>query len=242
MRAAIVLAVVAATAVAAGQSPHPDVSVFLSVKADVLITVSKQKMGGDLVDVIPVDKNYPPELLAKQIQALSSYLGSQPRGLQMFRYQIEQNRPDMTFLEATFGVDGVIDRERGRLAILPFLKAFAGAPSPYTIHGVSLIFNDERATTRTIRTYKSSSVRAEAITSTSPLSIEYRIELLTQDPREMSFPDEYTKPPEETAPQARANRPALIMTLFTAAALAGGALVYLALLRGAPPARSKPTK
>jgi hypothetical protein len=242
MRAATVIAVVAAATAAAAQSPSSNVSVFLSVKADVLVTVTKQKMGGDLVEIIPVAQDYPPTLLAKQIAALSRFLGSEPRGTQMYRYEIEQGRPDLTYLEASFGVDGVIDRENGRLAIAPFLKALAGAPAPYTIHGISLIFDDERPTPRTIRTYKSSSVRAEAITSSSPLSIEYRIELLTQDPREISFPDEYTKPPEETTPPAKANRTVLIIALCAVAALTGGALVYLALLRGAPPARSKPTQ
>lgn len=239
MRAASVIAVAVAAVAAAAQQGSPQVSVFLSVKADVIVTVAKQKLGADLVEIVPVDQNYPAGVLRSQIAELGRLLGSEPRGLTVFRYKVDPDRPGMTFLKASFGVDGVIDRDRGRLAIAPFLKALAGTPAPFTIHGVSLIFDGERPSARTIRSYTSSSVRAEAITSADPLGIEYRIELLTQNPRDIQFPEEYTKPPEQAATPSSPQHTALILGLSAVAALAGGALVYLALLRGAPAGKTK---
>lgn len=223
-----------------GQQAPAQPSVFITVKADVIISVSKHSTGADIVEVSPVKRDYPPKLLNEQITKLGEYLKSNVRGLQMYIYQMDPKDGRLDILKAKFAVNGIIDRESGIFRIEPIVKAFAGAPAPYTVRGISLILDSEAPIKgRTISKLNTSSVRAEAIfTDKMPAGIEYRIELLEQDPLKVSFPDNLDEP-GKLIKSPRGNKTVLIIGLFSAAAVALGALVYLSMLRTANRQRPK---
>lgn len=218
-------------------------SVFITTKADVIISVKKHNTGADIVEVSLVKRNYPAKLLNDQILKLGEYLHSNVRGLQIYIYQIDPKAPALDVLKAKFAVDGLIDKTQQVYRIEPILKAFAGAPDPYTIKGISLLFEGEAPVKdRTISTLNTSSVRAEAIfTDNLPAGIEYRIELLEQDPNKISFPEKHVQP-DKLVKAPGASKKTLIIVLFAVAAVALGALVYFSVLRSATQPRPKPKR
>lgn len=226
-----------------GQQATSQPSVFITTKADIVITVNKHDTGADIVEVSPVKRDYPPKLLNEQIMRLGENLKSSVRGLQMYVYQMDPKDRRLDVLKAKFAVNGIIDRENRVLHIEPIVKAFAGAPEPYTIKGMSLLFNGEAPVKgRTISKLNTSSLRAEAIfTDTMPAGIEYRIELLEQDPNKLRFPDRHEEP-QKVVQASKGDKRALIVVLFGVAAVALGALVYFSMLRTAAKQRPKPKR
>lgn len=218
-------------------------SVFITTKADVIISVSKHSTGADIVEVSLVKRNYPSKLLNEQILRLGQYLGSNVRGLQIYLYQMDPKDSKLDVLKAKFAVSGIIDRENQTIRIEPILRAFAGAPDPYTIKGISLMLDGEAPVkNRTISKLNTSSVRAEAIfTDKMPAGIEYRFELLEQDPNKITFPDKHEEP-EKLVKAPGGSKKGLIIGLFVAAAVALGALVYFSVLRSGTQPRSKPKR
>jgi hypothetical protein len=230
-------------AIAAFSQQQQDTSsIFLKVHADVIISIRHHESNSDVVEILAVKSDYPAHLLENQVDALARDLGSDISALRILRESVSQGDPNMAALKATFGVKGIIDREKGRLRIAPIIRAFAGAPEPYTVKGITLLFLNETPSDRTIRQYHSSSLNAEAIfTDQPPMGIEYRIELLTQDPTKIEFPEEHQKPLKPIQGKPR-NNSVLLIALFVVASLSLGALVYLAMLRGASRAGSRPKK
>lgn len=226
-----------------GQQVTPQPSVFLTTKVDLIVTVSKHDTGADIVEVSPVRRDYPPKLLNEQILKLGEYLKSNVRGLQMYVYQMDPKDRRLDALKAKFAVNGIIDRDNRVLHIEPILKAFAGAPKPYSIKGIALIFDREAPVKgRTISKLNTSSVRAEAIfTDRMPAGIEYRIELLEQDPNKVRFPDKHEEP-QKLVREPRSGKSALIVVLFGVSAVALGALVYFSMLRTVARQRPKPKR
>jgi len=214
--------------------------VFVTTRADIVVSVAKHSTGADIVEVSPVKRDYPPKLLNEQILKLGEYLGSNVRGLQMYVYQMDPKDSRLDVLKAKFAVNGIIDRTNEIFRIEPIVKAFAGAPKPYTIKGISLILDGEVPIKgRTISKIRTSSVRAEAIfTDKMPAGIEYRIEILDQDPNKIVFPEKHEEPQVYVKSPGK-GKAALILGLFSAAAVALGALVYFSLLRTASHKRPK---
>jgi hypothetical protein len=67
--------------------------------------------------------------------------------------------------------------------------------------------------------------------------VEFRIQLLTQDPAKISIPDDRRQPPPKAAPPSPKPAPGtdwLLVGVIVVAAIAVGALVYSLLLRGRP--------
>lgn len=202
-------------------------------RPDVTVVVTEHSTTADLVEVTLLAPDYPKELLTDQCNRLGDLLGVAPRGLLVYLYPPEATDRRMQFLKATFATNGIIDREHGELNIEPVLKAFAGAPAPHTIHNISLIFSGETPNENTVRRFaKKDVLLAEAKASVAPAGIEYSVQLFSQDASLISFPRrvEAKSPEKAEAPSKNPNQ-TLIFALFTVAAIAGGALVYLALLR-----------
>lgn len=216
-------------------------SLFETVKPDVIVLVRQHKnTGADLVQITLVKAGYPKELLKQQIESLGRELGVAPRGVGIVSRTIGGTRKE-SFLSANFAVDGLIERDLNILRMQPILRAFAGAPEPNAIRGLNIVFDGETPSKRTLEAYEVPNVlRAEARFMPVPRGIEYRVELLSQDPAAITFPEKFDtpneKPPKNTS-VPRDNR-VLIVVLFVVAGLALGALVYFAMLRGGP---RKPT-
>jgi hypothetical protein len=206
---------------------------FATVRPDTTVVVREHATGADIVEVTLLDPQYPSGLLKAQLDALGTHLGSPPRGLEVFLYQVDPAKSELTFLKARFAVDGLIDRQAQVLRIEPLLKALALRADGHAVRGISLIFQGERPTANTIRRFESQAVLAEARAIDDPPAIEYRIQLRADSPEEISFPERRMEQP--AAPKAstiRKNDSTLIIGAIIAAGVASGALVYLALLQG----------
>ncbi|HVT13503.1 MAG TPA: hypothetical protein VHE55_14660 [Fimbriimonadaceae bacterium] len=210
-------------------------SAFLESRTDIIVQVKKHQFGADLFEITAVKPNYPADLLHSQVETMCSLIGVPARGLRVGSVGIAGS-PRLTSTRATFATDGVIDRARGVLRVSPIIQAFAGAPEPYTINGISILFNGENPTPNTLRTYNGPGVRLQAIAMENPALIEYRVQLLSQDPKEVAVPDvpepqseQKARPTASTVQQNGVDWSLWIP--LCVGAVAAGTLVYFLMLR-----------
>ena len=202
-------------------------------KPGITFVISEHATSSDAVEITVLDPDYPKDLLQAQCMKLGEILGSPPRGLDVEFKALSADDPKLRFLKSTFATDGIIDRQQGILHIEPILKAFAGAPEPYTLEYLTVIFVGERPNNNTVRAFREPGiVEASAKGSEAPAGIEYQIHLITQDPTKIVFPSSVPQQerPVENTRETRTNQ-TLIYVLIGVAAVSVGALVYLALLR-----------
>lgn len=194
------------------------------------VVIKEDKGGSELVNITYANPKFPSSLATSQIQGLGQELGSGPRGLQMFQQAFGQG-PDEKWLKAQFATDGLIDRQAGTLNLQALTRAFAGAPSPFTINAIKLIFDGETPTAATIRTFANDSVGVDGEFVQSPPSLEYTILLRTQDPTAITIPVRHNPaPPPAPAPAPAIGPPMnLLIGLVVLASVAAGALVYFLL-------------
>lgn len=208
-------------------------SLFSTVRPDVIVIVREHETTAEIVQVTVLKEGYPTALLKQQLEQMAAYLGSTARGIQMTSPNLG-TKERVSFIRAEFATDGLIDRKLGLVRLGPIVKAFAGAPEPYTVTGIKIAFENERTTKKMHRKLPIPGVlELEGRASTTPAGIEYQVKLLSQDPEAIVIPDEYTPPSNQPAapePSSTPNR-ALLVGLFVLAGVALGALVYLALLR-----------
>lgn len=208
------------------------------VRQDVSIVVQEhERTGADLVTVTALHPDYPPELLRSQIDTLGRLLASEPRGVAVFEQKMgAEDGGDLVFLKATFAVDGLIDRRQGELRISPILQAFAGVPAPFTVTGISLVFDGERPGPNTISVIETQGLRGEARVMPGDSGLEYRFELKSQNPEMLVVPDRRPEPTEAAKPSVgRSGLPVWVWIAIVAAGVGAGLLVYLALLRAGTP-------
>lgn len=202
---------------------------------DVIVTVRKDGVGADLVSFGARAAGYPPDLLRRQIVNLGERLGrGGARGVSVVRETSRPGDPSATVVRGACGVDGLIDRTNGSLALAPIAQAFAGAPAPYTVRQMLVSFDGEVPGARTIArhtTGQGSDLAFQGRLVGS--SIEYDVELRSQDPARLVV-NEAQAAAQASAPAAAkppASRfDALTVALFAVAAVAAGALVYCLLL------------
>ncbi len=208
-------------------------NLFSTVRPDVIVIVREHPTSAEIVQVTALAKGYPPELLKAQIERIAAELKSTARGIQMTRPDLG-TQAQVSFLRAEFATDGLIDRVNGVLRLQPIVRAFAGAPEPFTVQGIKIAFEGERTTKKMIKNYPVPGVvRVEGRASAMPPGIEYQVKLETQDASKIEIPDEYAPPANQNAGKEPSTPPntALLVGLFLLAGLALGALVYLALLQ-----------
>jgi hypothetical protein len=192
--------------------------------------VKEHPTGAEDVEVTVLDGRYPETLLRSQMDELGRRLGTPPRGLIVYRDDVA---PEISFLKATFAVTGLIDRPRGILHLEPIVQAFAGAPAPFTVNGLDVLFENETPNTHTVKAWQGDSAEVEALFQQGAVPmIEYRVKLLTQDRDKISIPSEPTaEAPKVEPPQPKSHSDVLMIVLIAVAALAVGALVYSVLLK-----------
>lgn len=203
--------------------------------------VRQHSSGANLIELSMVEPDYPPDLLQRQINDLCTRLEYPARGLQVYQEELVANNPNLRFLKATFAT-GNLTQADGTINLTPLAQAFAGAPAPHTIKGMTVIFDDFMPTKKTLKNYRSPSVSVEGRLDVDPPTVEYQIQLLSQNPSEISVHME--PPPVErtvSQPSQRTTPLGLIWGLIIVAGLAAGALVYFVLIRrpfGTPPNRA----
>jgi hypothetical protein len=215
-----------------------DLPLSMRVRADVTIVVTKHAMGPDLVTITADRPEYPQEVLRQNAERLAAELGTELRGLDVFRYEMVPGDARMIFTRATFAVDGLVRRDEGRLGLQEIARAFAQQPDEHPVRGLTVQYQSEAPNQQTVRTYTSDAVEVEG--SADPgKGLEYRILLKTNDPALIVIPEgqEAQEAVQPKAPERSLDW--LTISLIVAAALALGALVYSLLLRTRPTAGSK---
>ena len=222
---------------------QPRASLFNTQVPEATILISKHPTGADMVEITMTKKGFPGELLTKDIKELGKYLNSEPRGVQIWDYVLDPSNPNSHFTKATFAVDGVLNRKLESVRLNPFARALAGAPKPWQIHSLSFQLKGESPTSKMIQSYQGNSVLVEGRFEKSPdpnlAGIEYRVELLSQDPAKIDIPEPGDPPIKaKKAKETSDSTDWSIFAIFGIATVALGSLVYSLLLRG----RAKPRK
>lgn len=203
------------------------------VRPDIIVQVKKHRMGADMFDIMAVDADYPPELLRSQVEKLCSILQVPARGLNV-GHQKMAGADNITSTRALFATNGVIDTESGTLRIEPIVKAFAGAPEPHVVHGITILFNGLEAQPQMLRSLNTAGLRLQAVANVDPPVLEYHIQLLSQNPDDLDIPDaaqpEQNPPPSASSVQQKGVDWTLWLSLL-AGAVAAGILVYFLMLR-----------
>jgi hypothetical protein len=208
-------------------------SVFNVARPDVIIQIKHHTMGTDIFEISTVIPNYPPELLQAQVEKLCSILNVPARGLQVIKAGISGDSK-VTTTRATFGTAGIINLEQGIVNLEPILQAFAGASEPNTVDGITIMFNEMKATPHMLRSFSSTAVRLQAISNENPPVVEYRVQLLSQDPAAIKVPSsaesEQKAPPVASTVQQKGVDWTLWIALI-GGAVAAATLVYFLMLR-----------
>lgn len=194
------------------------------------VVIRRHELGAEVVEITMIRRDYPSRLLYDQAMKIAEYAGSTMRGLQVFRANYGAAGERFAFLKATFSVDGLADVKNGRFNLEPIVRAFAGAPAPFTILGLSINYYGYTPGADALKTYSSNAVRLTGSATSSPRAVEYRVALLSQDQSRIKIPTRVAPEPAEARPApSRPNGPLLIVAIVAGSA-AAGALVYFALL------------
>jgi hypothetical protein len=217
----LAMIVVAAVAPALGQ----DVA---EATPQATIVIWEHATTADMVEITMLRQAYPAEDLRAIATRLGEETGSPPRGLAIYTAGYHGSDPRFQFLKASFATDHVIDRSAGVVRLQPIVRAFAGRAAASRIDALTVIFQGERPSGSTLKRYVSPAVRIEGSTLGNPIGLEYRVQLLTQDPARIEIPDRYVPPDRPVRSIAPDRTPGwLIGVLVGAAALVSGCLVYL---------------
>lgn len=203
-----------------------------------VVYVRQHSTGANIIQISMVEPDYPPALLQRQINDLGASLDYPPRGLSVYQHEMIANNPKLRFLKADFAVAGLTG-EDGQVFLTPLVRAFVGAPEPHTIKALTVVLDGFLATPKTLHNFKSEAVEVRGQIQTDPPTVQYEIELHSQNPSEINIT--LDPPKVESQPQrapARRVSPSLVWGLIILSGLAAGALVYFLLLRrptGGPP-------
>ena len=236
-RFAIIFFVLSAAFASFGQSTP---NLFTSLRPDVSVVVKKHDLGADLVEMTFLNGDYPPEVAQTQIDNMAKMLGSTARGVSFSKVDMgAATRGAM--LKVSFGIDGLIDRSHGVLHVSQIAKAMVGAPAPYTIGGIMVVFDREIPGPTTIRNYfpGNRTVEVQARADDPRVGVEYRIRLLSQVADAIVIPegDQQSKP--ETPNRSQKSNDLYIWIILVIASIAAGALVYSLLLQSRSTASRK---
>lgn len=208
-------------------------SIFQTVKPEITFAVHKHQTGADLVTVTVLDPGYSPKVLAQQLDAIGANLGTAPRGLQVFSQSYGAS-PNLRFLKASFGIYGLIEGS-GHFNIDAIARAFYGDGDRRAIHGLSILFEEEKPSSDTLSTYAFRNIRVEGRYNKPPdAGYEFRVALDDGPGKMEDIPDRLIQIPVKKPVEAPDNRPILLWVLLLAGGFFFGALVYLALLRRRP--------
>lgn len=217
--------------VAAMAQAQPDTANF---RPDVSVLVRKHAIGADLIEVSVLNSHYTGAELQKRILNFGQAINSEPRGLSVFVTNLAGgSQPgQLSFLKATFAVDGLVNGERG-IRLEPLVQAFAGGQGDEEVKNLQIIIENYRAGPSTVKKFSSKSVDVVGQTVLQPLMLEYRVWLKSQDAKAIQIPDLVSQkvPTPEEPPRAGIN-PVLLLSATGITAIAAAVLVYNLALRG----------
>jgi hypothetical protein len=222
---AFAAAVLSLTAVA------QDAPVLLQGRADIIVSVRKSDVGAEYVRIQALNENYPPELMRSQIAKIGEYNQTDIRGL-------EVNQESMggagTILTASFATDLLMDQNAGTLELNAFAKAFAGAPEPYTVKMVGVMFENFKPSEKvTVAHWADKGVEISSAFDNNLNVVEYRIKLNTQDPDQISIPNTIAESTNRAeTPSKKGLNPWVVVGIVLGAALIGVSVYFVTRPRG----------
>lgn len=215
-----------------GSETAPE-DLFMDVRSQVVVRVLEHEIGADMFEVTMVEPDYPPEVLAAQIEDFGRHLGNSLRGFDAYSKQIEDNQ----FLSATFAVDGFMDSRTGEVNLQPLIRAFAGTEAPHTVKGMTVILDSFKPTEDTLQTFSSPEVKVQGKIGDEGTGIEYRIQLLSQNPEEIVIDPTQESVEKPVEAPVEPDRPIWIWAFVGLGGIAAGVLVYFLVSKRA----AKPT-
>jgi hypothetical protein len=225
------------SAILFAQPVDPTESVPFATPPQVFITVRKPDVGHDVVTVVVNETGYSAALLKLQCGLVGQFAGGQSSEV-----LINQTPQEPGVLRAVFSCPGIIDRERSATNFDALVKGFLGSASPM-VSSFLIQLDGESVGKNTLRRYVSDMVLMEGNAVNDPKGIEYRVEVLTQDTRQLKIPSSLTDLPKsqrEAESAGKSLHPAIAPTLILGFILAG-ALVYFALLKPGSSPKNKRT-
>ncbi|MDX2065857.1 MAG: hypothetical protein SFX74_08965 [Fimbriimonadaceae bacterium] len=211
------------TAGALGQTATPNL--FDTVRAEVTLVIREHTGGADVVEVKVLDPNYDPARLQAEINQLGEDLRSKPRAVRIYEQKFG-TRPQDKFLEATFAVDGLLEKDRLRLA--PIARSFGAAPT----RGLAVVTENYRPTDDAVMYFRDERVELQGMALPGSIGLEYRIRILTDRPETIEIPETARQVSKKTPARRTNSEPqVLLWSVLGVAGLAAGLLVYSLLLR-----------
>ena len=208
-----------------------DAPILLQGRADIIVTVRKSDVGAEYVRIQALNENYPADLMRSQIAKIGEYNGTQIRGLEVGQ---EGMGGAGNILTASFATDRLMDQATGTLELNAFARAFAGAPEPYTVNMVGVMFeNFKPSETVTVAQWADKGVEISSAFDSNLNIVEYRIKLNTQDPDEISIPNTIQESTNRTeAPSKRGLNPWVVVGIVLGAVLIGVSVYFVTRPRG----------
>ncbi len=220
-------------ALPAAASAQPDAPLLQS-RPDVLIRVRKSSVGADYVEIHMVREEYPKELLEAQCARVAEELSAGLRGLVVAERSLGDDPESRAgrVVYASFATDGVIVGN-GVLRLLPFARAFAGAPEPHTVRTLAVAFEGVTPTPGvTLQAADTPSATVRAQFDASLPQVEYRVSLKVQDPAQIDFPESAERQPSGDSVPSTERIPVQTLALVAVGGVLAGVLVYFALRPG----------
>ena len=207
-------------------------------RPDVVITVEKRPSGADFVTITVLKENYPTEFLAAQAAKIAELSGSMARGLNVS--QTNLGTQSVGLQRAEFATDFLVNREKGEINFEALIHPFLGVPEPATVTSFLVQFSGEQASFSTLQKMATEGVKVMGVSMANPAGLEYRIKVLSQDPKLVRIPKSVSEPVGKTQPvQTQSGPNFIVFLLLGVGVLAAGALVYSLLLRPASGSRRR---
>lgn len=197
----------------------------------IFVNVKEYQNGAEMLTVSSTRPGYPADLLQKQCEAVAANAKAYIRGLSIENSNLG-NEAYSSITRASFATEHLIDRSTGALDVQSIVRAFAGAPEPWTCKGMVITFENEKPGFDTLKKLTTEAVEIASQVLQNPDGVEYRVHLISQVPEQISVPSlvpqqEVSKSAGETAKTVNP----IVFVLLGIATLAAGALVYFSTLR-----------
>lgn len=204
-------------------------SLFDTVRPDLTIYVRRHSLGADLLQIVPTDPSYDPTQLRNELEGIGTALGTPTRGVQVSARELSPGNPNLRVVTASGAVDGLTN-DRGGVAFPSLVSAFGPNAK---VEGLAVILEGFRVGPDTLRTFEGKGFALEGRVFEDPPLVEYRVRILSRDPRDWTLTPSESPAKADVSTGARDDR-ALLLGLLALAGVGAGALVYSLVLRRAP--------
>jgi hypothetical protein len=197
---------------------------YTTAKPEAAIVIKKHKMGADLVSITVQSGSYPIPLLEQKIRNLGQILNGNSRGIAI-------TKTAENYVQASFAVNGLINESDPRLNLVALAQAFGTGERRFKQFSVFFeeIIPDKSVPARWFP--EDGSWKLEAVASRVPFGIDFRVEVSTQNPKEIYLPGPTEAKKDQRKIDKKSQPDFVLIGAVSVGALAFGLLVYSALTR-----------